>query len=110
MIFHHNPNDIVFIPDAGFGCQIPWDEGASANAGHQMTFKQSLQIVSDDIFFKIAVPDWAFGLHERLSRVKTAFDELRVRDPQPRLILVMVNGMTSCLGIYARNDCRTTGV
>ena len=44
-----------------------------------MTFKQSLQIVSDDIFFKIAVPEWAFGVHKRLSRVKTAFDELKVK-------------------------------
>ena len=79
VIIQYSAHDILFMPNAGFGRRIPWNEEASANAGHQMTFKQSLQIVSDDIFFKIAVPEWAFGVHKRLSRVKTAFDELKVR-------------------------------
>lgn len=43
------------------------------------TFKETIEIVSHDIFIKIAVPDFAMNLTARTSRVKLGFAELKVK-------------------------------
>ena len=47
-------------------------------AGHVMTYKHALHVVTTDFFFKLLLPDWALNLTERTRNVATAFDELRV--------------------------------
>jgi hypothetical protein len=43
-----------------------------------MTFWNALHIVSYGVVVKIIVPDWAFGLTQRLRDTRLAFDELEV--------------------------------
>jgi hypothetical protein len=46
-----------------------------------MAFKQALHIASTDILLKLIVPDWAFGLTQRLRDTRLAFEELQVLIP-----------------------------
>jgi hypothetical protein len=65
----------------GFGRKISWQEDTMIPVGHQMTFKDALHIVSTDIFLKLIIPAWAFGLTRRLREIRLAFDELEVLYP-----------------------------
>ncbi|TDL22808.1 614/534 cytochrome P450 [Rickenella mellea] len=69
---------LLVIGSAGFGRSISWDNDLQIPPGHQMSFKDALHIVSVDIIYKLAVPDWAMGLTKKLRTVKLAFDELRM--------------------------------
>lgn len=77
----------------GFGIRVPWVE-AAIPSGHEMvsdeclpfktftnrwkSFKEAVEIVSNGIFIKVAVPNRLMGLTERTSKVRLAFDELEV--------------------------------
>ncbi|KAF8161201.1 cytochrome P450 [Crassisporium funariophilum] len=71
------PIALFVIGVAGFGKQISWRDEAAIPAGHTMSYKDALHVVSTDIFLKVFVPDWALGLTKRLRTVKTAFEELQ---------------------------------
>ncbi|PPQ79631.1 hypothetical protein CVT25_003216 [Psilocybe cyanescens] len=76
------PDIINSTPDAyilfsGFGKKISWKDDAEPPAGHLMTFKESMRIVTADIMFKIACPGWMMSLTKRLRRARLAFKELR---------------------------------
>jgi len=70
------PIALFVIGVAGFGRRITWNDDLKIPDGHKMTFKDSLHIVSTDVFFKLIFPRWALGLTERLKKVRIAFDEL----------------------------------
>ncbi|KAG1760759.1 cytochrome P450 [Suillus occidentalis] len=60
----------------GFGRPISWKEDAVVPLGHQLTFKDALHTVTQDLTLKFLVPRWAMGLTKRLRRARLAFDEL----------------------------------
>lgn len=62
----------------GFGRKVNWTDDLAIPAGHQMTFKDALHLVSTDVFLKLIVPTWAMGWTARLRRVRLAFEELEV--------------------------------
>jgi hypothetical protein len=64
----------------GFGKSITWTDNNEIPPGHKMSFKESLHILSTDIFVKLIVPSWAMGLTPHTRRVRTAFDEVEVCD------------------------------
>ena len=67
-------------PFLGFGRSVSWKEdGASIPPGHTMTYKDALQVITNDFILKLTVPGWALGLTPRLRRVKLGFEELHVR-------------------------------
>lgn len=47
--------------------------------GHTMTYKDALQVTTNEFILKLVVPSWALGLTPRLRRVKLGFEELHVR-------------------------------
>ncbi|KII87602.1 hypothetical protein PLICRDRAFT_54684 [Plicaturopsis crispa FD-325 SS-3] len=70
------PIALFVIGVAGFGRNITWKEDTVLPAGHQMTFKDALHVVSTDVFLKLIIPNWAMGLTKRFRTVRLAFDEL----------------------------------
>jgi hypothetical protein len=68
-----------FFHTIGFGRKISWQDDVVLPAGHQITFKDALHVVTTDIFLKLIVPDRALGLTKRLNNVRVAFNELQVR-------------------------------
>ncbi|RDB24803.1 hypothetical protein Hypma_007792 [Hypsizygus marmoreus] len=70
------PIALFVIGAAGFGREISWREDDSVPAGHQLTFKNALHIVTTDIFLKLIIPDGALGLTKRFRDVRLAFNEL----------------------------------
>ncbi|TFK49124.1 cytochrome P450 [Heliocybe sulcata] len=71
------PIALFVIGVAGFGRRISWNDDMKVPAGHKMTFKDALHIVSTDVFLKLIVPKWAMGWTERFRNCQTAFEELR---------------------------------
>jgi len=71
------PIALFVIGVAGFGKNVSWKEdGAIIPPGHTMTFKDALQVTTNDFILKLAVPGWALGLTPRLRKVKFGFEEL----------------------------------
>ncbi|KAG6918711.1 hypothetical protein DXG01_012196 [Tephrocybe rancida] len=70
------PIALFVIGAAGFGRTISWKDDDTIPAGHQLTFKNALHIVTTDVFLKLIVPERALGLTQRLRDVRLAFDEL----------------------------------
>jgi hypothetical protein len=64
----------------GFGREVTWTSDAVVPPGHQMTFKDTLHILSTNIILVVLVPDWAKNLTERTRKVHLAFSEMRVCD------------------------------
>ncbi|TFK82080.1 cytochrome P450 [Polyporus arcularius HHB13444] len=52
------PITLMVISVAGFGRRISWNEDAIAPAGHQMTFKNALDLVSHNLFLQLLFPKW----------------------------------------------------
>ncbi|KDR79325.1 hypothetical protein GALMADRAFT_243295 [Galerina marginata CBS 339.88] len=71
------PIALFVIGAAGFGRSIRWDEDSMIPPGHQMTFKDALNVVTTEIVIKVFVPKWAMGLTERFRKVRLAFVELQ---------------------------------
>jgi hypothetical protein len=53
-------------------------DDAPLRGQHKMSVKQALKIVAKDMWIKLAVPEWALGLHPRFRRMRTAFSEVKV--------------------------------
>ncbi|KAG1823550.1 cytochrome P450 [Suillus subaureus] len=67
---------LFVIGAAGFGRPISWKEDAVTPLGHQLTFKDALRTVTQDLTLTLLVPRWAMGLTTHFRRARLAFDEL----------------------------------
>ena len=65
----------------GFGRQVTWSSDLVIPPGHQMTFKDALNVLSTNLLLKIALPKWTMILTERTRRINLAFNELKVHCP-----------------------------
>ncbi|KAG1808691.1 cytochrome P450 [Suillus subaureus] len=70
------PIALFVIGAAGFGRPISWKDDAVVPLGHQLTFKDALHTVTQELTLKLLVPRWAMGLTKRFRRARLAFDEL----------------------------------
>ncbi|KAG2359627.1 cytochrome P450 [Suillus spraguei] len=70
------PIALFVIGAAGFGRPVSWTENAVVPLGHQLTFKDALHTVTQNLIIKLLVPRWAMGLTQRFRRTGLAFDEL----------------------------------
>ncbi|KAG1746237.1 cytochrome P450 [Suillus occidentalis] len=70
------PLSLFVIGAASFGRPMSWKEDAVVPLGHQLTFKDALRTVAQDVILQCLVPRWAMGLTKRLRRARLAFDEL----------------------------------
>ncbi|PVF96184.1 cytochrome P450 [Serendipita vermifera] len=66
---------LSIICSAGFGMRVPWKE-TERPAGHDLSFKEAMQIVSGDIYWKIVIPDALMSITKRTARVQLGFTEL----------------------------------
>jgi hypothetical protein len=62
----------------GFGRQVTWTSDLAVPPGHQMTFKDSLHVLSTNVLLEIILPNWAKNLTERTRKVHLAFTEMEV--------------------------------
>ncbi|KAH7337404.1 cytochrome P450 [Rhizoctonia solani] len=69
---------LCIISKAGFGQDIEWGDKGEAPEGHQLTFKQALLVVSHNLHFIIMLPKWVFGWSKHLTKVRDAYEELRL--------------------------------
>lgn len=65
------------LPFPGFGKSIT-SQDDSIPPGHEMSFKQVLKLVSEDVFVYILTGDWFPGVTKRIQGIQLAFKELRV--------------------------------
>lgn len=61
-----------------------------------MTFKDSLHIVSTDIFARLIFPKWAMVFTAKLRKIRLAFDELEVSTSPLALSFVILNTFSTC--------------
>ncbi|KAG6813563.1 hypothetical protein H0H92_009955 [Tricholoma furcatifolium] len=92
------PIALFVIGAAGFGRTISWKDDDIVPAGHQLTFKNALHIVTTDVFLKLIVPERALGLTKRLRDVRLAFEELE------RYMLEMIQERQASTHKEARYD------
>ncbi|KAF9048962.1 cytochrome P450 [Panaeolus papilionaceus] len=71
------PIILFVISCAGFGQSISWENDDDIPAGHKMSFKKAMYIVSEDFFIPLVVPKWALGLTKRTEAAGQALTELR---------------------------------
>ena len=57
---------------------MTWTSDLVVPAGHQMTFKDALHILSTNLIIKITLPSWTKGLTKHGRKVHQAFLELKV--------------------------------
>jgi hypothetical protein len=69
---------LVLQLDVGFGRRVTWTSDLIIPPGHQMTFKDALHIVAQQLFLKITLPNWAMNLTAHTRKVNLAFNELKV--------------------------------
>jgi hypothetical protein len=69
---------LVLQLDVGFGRRVTWTSDLVVPPGHQMTFKDALHIVAQQLFLKITLPNWAMNLTAHTRKVNLAFNELKV--------------------------------
>jgi hypothetical protein len=92
--------------DLGFGRRVTWTSDLVIPPGHQMTFKDALHIVAQQVFLKMALPNWAMNLTAHTRRVNLAFSELKV--PSPSQISILSARLTPRrTAIYGRNGGRS---
>lgn len=77
---------------SGFGQNISWGNDGDVAAGHKLSFKETMQIMSKDFFIPIVVPKWASGITKRTQLAAQALVELRVRCS--KLVLVSLGSLT----------------
>ncbi|KZV71454.1 cytochrome P450 [Peniophora sp. CONT] len=70
------PIALFVIGVAGFGRRVSWTDDNHIPAGHTMTFKESLHIMSTDILLRVIFPRWATRFSKKLRHVYLGYDEL----------------------------------
>ena len=61
---------------------MTWTSDLVVPPGHQMSFKDTLHIVSTNIIQKLSLPDWAKYLTTHARKVDMAFMEIKVCNPK----------------------------
>jgi len=84
--------------DLGFGRQVTWTSDLVVPPGHQMTFKDALRILSNNLFVKILLPDWATNITKHTKKVHQAFIELK------QYMLEMVEARRTSHEVGERHD------
>ena len=69
----------MLIPLLGFGRAMSWGDDETVPAGHQISFKECMVIVSTNIAVRLIYPDWFPSITKNLRRIRAAFSELEVR-------------------------------
>lgn len=92
---------IYSLLSSGFGRKMVFQDDSHAPPGHDMTFKDALNVVSNSAFTKLMVPNWAFGMTPHLRRVRLGFSELEV---SPGVLGFLMVALTSPTELYARDD------
>jgi hypothetical protein len=62
----------------GFGRRVTWTSDLVVPAGHQMTFKDALHILSTNLIVKLSLPGWTKNLTKHSRKVHQSFVELKV--------------------------------
>jgi hypothetical protein len=62
----------------GFGRRMTWTTDLVVPPGHQMTFKDALQIFSTNLILKFVLPGWAKYFSKHARKIDLAFIELKV--------------------------------
>ena len=57
---------------------MTWTSDLVVPAGHQMTFKDALHILSTNLILKIVLPRWAKHVSKHARKIDLAFRELKV--------------------------------
>ncbi|KAI0676506.1 cytochrome P450 [Trametes maxima] len=71
------PITLLIIGVAGFGRRISWKDDSVAPAGHRMTFKDTLSIVSRNLFLQVVFPQWVLRWGTPTMRsFHTAYSEI----------------------------------
>ena len=73
----------------GFGRRVTWTSDLVVPPGHQMTFKDALQIMSTNLIMKIILPDWTKNLTKHSRKVHQSFMELKVGSSNLKHVLVV---------------------
>ncbi|KAG7088550.1 hypothetical protein E1B28_012532 [Marasmius oreades] len=66
------------ISAASFGKRMSWCDNHSVPEGHELSFEETFQVVSRNVFLKVVLPDWLPNLTKRIRKVRLAFDELKL--------------------------------
>ena len=69
---------VVFDESVGFGRPMQFTDDEAIPSGHRMTFKESLHVVSLNVFQRLIFPKWAMIFTSKLRKIRIAFDELEV--------------------------------
>ena len=66
------------ISAAGFGYRINWEDN-EVPPGHNMSFKQSVEIIGTGIFLRLLCPKWLFEWApiEKIREARDGFAEFR---------------------------------
>jgi len=70
------PLALFVIGAAGFGRRMSWSEEFAPAAKGQLSFKDTLHLVSEGFLVKLLVPEWAAPYRKRFREVLFAYDEL----------------------------------
>ncbi|KAF7332987.1 Cytochrome P450 [Mycena venus] len=70
------PIALQVLSVAGFGRAVTSNDDTPPPPGHDMTFKEALQRVSEDMTLKVIAGNWMPNLTERIKKVRIAFVEL----------------------------------
>ena len=94
------------ISAAGFGYQINWED-EDTPPGHDMSFKRSVEIVSNGIFTRGLCPKWLFewAPTRKIREVRDGFAEFRVRSLRTGILRPSFN--SACAVIFSGDDQRT---
>ena len=65
----------------GFGREMTWTTDLVVPPGHQMTFKDALQIMTTNLILKFVLPGWAKYFSKHARKIDLAFMELKVCYP-----------------------------
>ena len=69
---------VIFDESPGFGRRMQFADDETIPSGHRMTFKESLHVVSLNVFQRLIFPKWAMVFTSKLRKIRIAFDELEV--------------------------------
>ena len=61
---------------------MTWTSDLVVPAGHQMTFKDALHILSSNLISKLILPSWAKYFSKHARKIDLAFGELKVCYPK----------------------------
>jgi hypothetical protein len=97
----------------GFGRAVTSNDDITPPPGHQMTFKEALQRVSEDTMIKVIAGDWMPNFTERIQKIRIAFVELEVWSFKYNYCMHSIDGYVRYLQKYMTElieDRRQTGV